>query len=111
MEYQWIAAQIGDVIKKVPSHYTSDLVDDEHFVVLDVFNGDDTALVLGRDGKLKTLVFPEEYEVIGRAQDLVDEMYGKIDKKNDEYEAMVTEEKANGTYVDIFESLGIKLDK
>lgn len=111
MEYQLIAAQVGDVIKKVPSHYMSDLVDGEHFVVLDVFNGDDTAVVLGRDGKLKTLAFPEEYEVAGKAQDLVDEMHDRSKKLNEEIKANIAEKKANGTYVDIFERLGIKLDK
>lgn len=111
MEHQWIAAQVGDVIKKVESHYTSDVEDGEHFVVLDVFNGDDTAVVLGRDGKLKTLVYPEEYEVVGRVQDLVDELYREIYKKNEEHKAKIAGEKANGTYVDVFERLGIKLDE
>lgn len=111
MEHQFIAAQVGDVIKKVESHYASDVEDGECFVVLDVFNGDDTAVVLGRDGKLKTLVYPEEYEVVSKAQDLVDEMYAKMKKNSDEFNARITEQKANGTYVDVFEGLGIKLDE
>lgn len=110
MQHQWIPAQVGDVIKKVESYYASDLVDGEHFVVLDVLNGDDTAVVLGRDGKLKTLACPEEYEVVGKAQDLVDEMYAKSRENSENIRTRIAEKKADGTYVDILESLGIKID-
>lgn len=71
MQHQWIPAKVGDIIKKVGSHYYSELQDGEHFVVLDVFSGDDTAVVLGKDGKLKTLCFPEEYEVVGTVEELM----------------------------------------
>lgn len=78
VNHQWIPAQAGDVIKKVPSYYASPVVNGEHFVVLDVFNGDNTAVVLGRDGKLTTIVYPEEYEVVGKVQDLINEMHEKM---------------------------------
>lgn len=71
MQHQWIPAKVGDVIKKVPSEYQSDVKDGDHFVVLDVYDGDDTAVVLGADGKLYTLVYPEEYEVVGTTIDFI----------------------------------------
>lgn len=72
MKHQWIPAKVGDVIKKVPSGYLSEVKDGDHFVVLDVYDGDDTAVVLGRDGKLYTIVYPEEYEVVGTVRELLD---------------------------------------
>ena len=71
MENQWIPAKVGDIIKKVESHYYSEVQDGEHLVVLDVYSGDDTAVVLGKDGRLKTLCFPEEYEVVGTVEEIV----------------------------------------
>ncbi|WP_144509887.1 hypothetical protein [Bacillus sp. FJAT-22090] len=100
MQHQWIPAKKNDIIKKVESHYYSELENGEHFVVLDVFNGDNTAIVLGKDGELKSLSYPEEYEVVGRTRDLVDEMHMKMRKESDEYEAKIAEQKANGTYID-----------
>lgn len=111
MQYQRIPAGVGDIVKKVASHYASDLVDGEHFVVLDVFSGDDTAVVLGRDGKLKTLSYPEEYEVVDSVQNMIDKMSEDSRVLRGKVEAKITEEKANGTYIDIFEWLGIKLSE
>lgn len=111
MQYQWIPAKVGDVIKKMSSYYASDLADGEHFVVLDVFSGDDTAVVLGRDGKLKTLSYPEEYEVAGVAQNLVDEMYDRMDENHRELKKRIAERKKDEAYIDTFEWLGIKLDE
>lgn len=94
MEHQWIPAQVGDVIKKVGDHYASEVENGDHFVVLNVFSGDDTAVVLGRDGKLTTIVYPEEYEVVGKAQDLVDEMYNEMKIRSDEVNARIAEQKS-----------------
>ena len=58
-------AKKGYIVKKIDSHYASEIETGEHFVVLDVFNGDDTAVVLKKDGTIGTLCFPEEYEVVG----------------------------------------------
>lgn len=109
MQHQWIPAKVGDVIKKVESYYASDVVDGEHFVVLDVLNGDNTAIVLDKDGKLKSLCYPEEYKVVGRAQNLVDEMYANMRKESDKLNKIIEAQKANGTYIDPSEKmLGFK---
>lgn len=78
MKHQWIPAKKDDIIKKVPSGYLSKVKDGDHFVVLDVYDGDSTAVVLGRDGKLYTIVYPEEYEVVGT----VAEFIGKKDNRS-----------------------------
>lgn len=105
MQHQWIPAKVGDVIKKVESHYYSEIQNGEHFVVLDVLNGDSTAIVLDRDGKLTSLSFPEEYEVICKAQDLVNEMYSDMRKSSEELESIIAEQKANDTYIDPLEKM------
>jgi hypothetical protein len=64
-------AKKGYIIKKIDSHYVSEIDNGEHFVVLDVYNGDDTAVVLKKDGTIGTLCFPEEYEVVGTIDGLL----------------------------------------
>lgn len=105
MQHQWIPAKVGDVIKKVESHYYSKVTDGDHFVVLDVLNGDNTAIVLDKNGKLVSLCYPEEYEVVGRAQDLVDKKNSDARKRSLEGDKRIAEEIANGTYVDPFEMM------
>lgn len=105
MQHQWIPAMAGDVIKKVESHYYSEIQNGEHFVVLDVLNGDSTAIVLDKNGKLTSLSYPEEYEVIGKAQDLVNEMHSEMKKSSKELESIIAEQKANGTYTDPIEKM------
>lgn len=64
-------AKKGDVIEVIESHYVCEFKVGERFVALDVFNGDDTAVVMDKDGKIGTLCFPEEYNVVDTAENLV----------------------------------------
>jgi hypothetical protein len=73
-----IPAKKGDIVKKIDSHYKNEISTGEHFVVLDVYNGDDTAVVLLPNGELGHLCFPEEYEVV----DTVDDKINSYKNKN-----------------------------
>jgi len=64
-------AKKGDIIEVIESHYVCEYKVGERFVALDVFNGDDTAVVMDKDGKIGTLCFPEEYIVVDTAENLV----------------------------------------
>lgn len=70
-----IPAKKFDIIKKVGNHYVSEFTNGEHFVVIDVLNGDDTAVVLKPDGTLGTLCYPEEYEVVTTADELLNKLH------------------------------------
>jgi hypothetical protein len=66
-----IPAKKGDIVKKIDSHYKNEIPNGQHFVVLDVYNGDDTAIVLLPNGELGILCFPEEYEVVGKVVNML----------------------------------------
>ena len=112
MEKQWKPAKKGDIIRKIPSRYISEteIQDGDHYVVLDVFNRDNTAIVLGRDGKLNFLTFPEEYEVVGDAQELVNECYARMKDDHEVLNAKIVQSKVDGTYVDSFRKIIGKRD-
>lgn len=76
IRYQWIPAKVGDVIKAVESHYKSSINSDRYFVALDVLD-DNTAIVMDNKGKLHSLAFPEEYEVVNNTKKMLNEYYGK----------------------------------
>lgn len=67
----WKAAKKGDIIEVIESHYMCKYKVGERFVALDVFNGDDTAVIMDKDGEIGTLCFPEEYIVIDSSENLV----------------------------------------
>jgi hypothetical protein len=73
-----IPAKIGDIVKKIDSHYKNEITNGQRFVVLDVDNVDDTAIVSLPSGELGILCFPEEYEVVGKLGNMI-QRYNKIE--------------------------------
>lgn len=83
----WIPAKIGDIIEVIPSHYATQFKVGDRYIVIGVFSGDNTAVVMKKNGKIGTLCFPEEYIVVDTADNLYRdweiETFGKqIDSKN-----------------------------
>ena len=96
-----------EVIRKTKSAYVGLVEDGHHFVVVDVLN-DDTAVVVGLDGSLKYLCYPEEYVVVTSAQELVDAENEKTHKRIEDIHRRIAEEKANGTYIDPLEMFYVR---
>lgn len=81
-----ISAKVGDIIEVIPSHYETEFKVGDRYIVIGVFSGDSTAVVMKKDGKIGTLCFPEEYIVVDTADNLYKdweiETFGKqIDSK------------------------------
>lgn len=71
-------AEVGDIVEKIEyANYQSNLKVGDQFVVIDVYNGDWTAVVMTNEGKIETLCFPEEYKVVGTVAEKVAEFYGE----------------------------------
>lgn len=68
----WEIAELYDIVMKTGTHYSSSVENGNHYVVLEVL-GDNTVVILDTDGKLKHLCYPEEYKVIGKVQDMINE--------------------------------------
>ena len=104
MQHQYKPAKKYDIIRKTRSVFVGLVEDGHHFVVVDVLD-DYTAVVVGLDGSLKYLVYPEEYEVVGTAEELVRQSNEQTHKDYSEIDRKIAEAKANGTYVDPMEYL------
>jgi hypothetical protein len=69
-------AVVGDIVEVLKSHYYCEEDIGSKHVVVDVLNGDSTAMIINSKGELVSLAFPEEYEVVGTVRELL--------KKSDE---------------------------
>lgn len=72
MIHQWIPAKVGDIVEKVDGGYLTDVKNGNRYFALDIYEGDNTAIILDTDGKLKRLCFPEEYIVLGNIKGMID---------------------------------------
>jgi len=77
----WIPAKKGDVIEVIDSHYANSFKVGDRYVVIDTFNGDDTAIVMKTNGEIGTLCFPEEYAVIDSGANIYEKWFEKTVKK------------------------------
>jgi len=69
---EWNPAKPNDIIEVIAyPHYECRQKEGERFVVLDVFNGDGTALIMDKDGRIDDLAYPEQYKVVESADSLV----------------------------------------
>lgn len=69
---EWNPAKPHDIIEVFAyPHYECHQKEGERFVVLDVFNGDGTALIMDKDGHIYDLAYPEQYKVVESANSLV----------------------------------------